>query len=186
MSEAECRRMLEMADRLEASVAEMTEFIRICASEHHAAIIEDAQVERMRAHVQAIADHLSRHQGGETNDAGKRHWDALTDLLVERRRQIVEDRLDIHKSDTSVSAELARAAACYALHAADDSHGSPFQHWPWHPQQWKPEVNDPYHTLVKAGALILAALERLLRQRDPIDGDTAFDQVLPDSANQLA
>jgi len=35
--------------------------------------------------------------------------------------------------------------------------------WPWHPLQWKPTPKDRVRELVKAGALIVAEIERLQR-----------------------
>jgi hypothetical protein len=61
---------------------------------------------------------------------------------------------------------MARAAACYAISASSE----PDDHiaavivdttWPWAPEWWKPTHGR--RDLVKAGALILAELERLDR-----------------------
>ncbi|HGY1466842.1 TPA: hypothetical protein ACNVLA_003754 [Klebsiella aerogenes] len=97
---------------------------------------------------------------------------AGTDVLAERQRQITAEGWTPERDDQYKNAELAFAASCYAFHAAAaswdleddgipyDSHPVPKQ-WPWGPTWWKP--TDPRRDLVKAGALILAEIERLDR-----------------------
>jgi len=41
--------------------------------------------------------------------------------------------------------------------------------WPWHPVQWKPST-DPERNLVKAGALIAAEIDRILRAQNGSGG----------------
>ncbi|MCY1305083.1 hypothetical protein D9M70_548660 [compost metagenome] len=87
--------------------------------------------------------------------------DAARDVLVERKRQVeVEGWTQAH-DDIHGSHELAEAAACYAMASA----GKPFEYfqltWPWETHWYK--HSDPRRMLVKAGALILAEIERLER-----------------------
>ena len=99
---------------------------------------------------------------------------AWLDVMGERVRQIaVEGWDDIH-DDCNDKAELAQAAACYALSGtpADEAvfiHGrwnDPRDlFWPWDRSWWKP--TDRRRDLVKAGALILAEIERLDRAARP-------------------
>lgn len=89
---------------------------------------------------------------------------AARDVLAERRRQIeVEGWIPEH-DDRWVNGELADAAAGYAHHAAlTDSLRRiciPMT-WPWGRDWWKPA--DRRRNLVKAGALILAEIDRLDR-----------------------
>ena len=92
---------------------------------------------------------------------------AVHDVLAERRRQIeVEDWTPAH-DDKHKSGELARAGACYALFGSNNDnwrygwHGQPPVSWPWEVRWWKPK--DRRRDLVRAGALILAEIERLDR-----------------------
>lgn len=95
---------------------------------------------------------------------------AARDVLAERQRQVsVEGWDDIH-DDCNDKSELAQAAACYALSGtpADEAvfiHGrwkDPRDlFWPWDRAWWKP--TNRRRDLVKAGALILAEIERLDR-----------------------
>jgi hypothetical protein len=90
--------------------------------------------------------------------------DAAQDVLAERQRQIEAEGWTAQHDDEHDHGEMSRAAACYAL-------GTPrvgqepnvVTLWPWWPQWWKPKDNRS--NLVRAGALILAEIERLDRAR---------------------
>jgi hypothetical protein len=77
-----------------------------------------------------------------------------SDLLRERDRQINIEGWTAKHDDEHDGGELARAAACYAS-------GHPAR-WPWPLAWWKPK--DKRRNLVKAGALIIAEIERLDRK----------------------
>lgn len=85
---------------------------------------------------------------------------AWLEVMGERIRQVaVEGWMPEHDNG-----ELARAAGCYAWIAAQsDGLRDVFITWPaeWTPEWWKP--TDRRRDLVKAGALILAEIERLDR-----------------------
>lgn len=90
--------------------------------------------------------------------------DAWRDVLAERRRQIEAEGWTPAHDDAHDKREMARAAACYALTwtlSPTDSKYVPHKFWPWSLDWWKP--SDPRRNLVKAGALILAEIERLDR-----------------------
>lgn len=89
---------------------------------------------------------------------------AAQDVLAERRRQIEAEGWTPEHDDQHETGELARAAACYALVAGgmNPRADTLFVAWPWHPAWWKP-TDEPRRNLVKAGALILAEIERLDR-----------------------
>lgn len=81
-------------------------------------------------------------------------------IAAERERQIdVEGRDELHDSE-HIFGEIARAAACYAF---PPEIGSRTEHWPWEWHNWKPTPDDRIRELVKAGALIVAEIERLQR-----------------------
>jgi hypothetical protein len=86
--------------------------------------------------------------------------DAARDVLAERKRQIEAECWTPQHDDEHGNGEMAKAAACYAL----GSQGWPqrgVNFWPWDASWWKPASNR--RNLVKAGALILAEIERLDR-----------------------
>jgi hypothetical protein len=97
---------------------------------------------------------------------------AERDVLAERRRQVEVEGWTPDHDDAHSAGELARAAACYALfanstqpmftvdHETHVSAGHPI-YWPWATSWWKP--TDRRRNLVKAGALIIAEIDRLDR-----------------------
>lgn len=93
-------------------------------------------------------------------------------IAAERQRQISEEGWTA-EHDKGHVAQLAMAAACYALAGADDADGlrytqknatEPPDPWPWELREWKP-TGDAVRDLVKAGALIAAAIDSELAER---------------------
>lgn len=89
------------------------------------------------------------------------------DIVAERRRQIIEEGWTAEKDDTYNSCgELARAAACYAMSACHLGAyrwpaGLIRELWPFADHWWKPKGDR--EDLVRAGALIIAEIDRLDR-----------------------
>lgn len=98
-------------------------------------------------------------------------------ILNERVRQLRVEGYSPEHDDKHDSEELVEAAACYAVVASATARGSsarewpahmfdglssPCVEWPWAEQYWKPS-DDPIRNLEKAGALIAAEIERLVR-----------------------
>jgi hypothetical protein len=87
---------------------------------------------------------------------------ALGDLAAERQRQISAEGWSIEHDDASTSCELAAAAATYALCLKPEQlEVCGATAWPWPAHWWKPTTYR--QNLVKAGALILAEIERIDR-----------------------
>lgn len=104
---------------------------------------------------------------------------AAKDVLAERQRQIEEERWTPEHDDQHVGGQLAVAAASYAFASAAPGvfpHGEPPKIWPWAPEWWKPSP-DPRRNLEKAGALILAEIER----RDRRIEQRAIESSAPDN-----
>ncbi len=78
----------------------------------------------------------------------------IEDIAAERARQIEAEGWTPNCDDEYRNGELARAAASYALHAAFFRDAAEHE---W----WKPK--DRRRDLVRAGALIVAEIERLDR-----------------------
>lgn len=80
---------------------------------------------------------------------------ALEAIQAERARQLSEEGWSVEHDDRHSHGEIARAAAAYA--AGDSSL------WPWEPRGVKLS-SDRLRDLAKAGALIVAEMERLMRE----------------------
>lgn len=93
--------------------------------------------------------------------AGDALTDAARDVLAERQRQISAEGWTPEHDDNNTAEQLALAAVCYALPQGDYTIPEPPEFWPWDVAWWKP--GDRRRELVKAGALILAEIERLDR-----------------------
>lgn len=85
---------------------------------------------------------------------------AALDVLAERRRQVEQEGWHPDQDDDYEDGQLSMAAACYAMQGNSSNYGPPTD-WPWDREWWKP--SDDRRNLVKAGALILADIERLDR-----------------------
>lgn len=87
----------------------------------------------------------------------------------ERQRQIEKEGWDSEHDDDHEYGILAKAGALYAMEAYKLqmhecqrlSHEAP-DGWPWDEDWWKPSPN-PIRNLIKAGALIAAEIDRLIR-----------------------
>lgn len=84
-------------------------------------------------------------------------------IAAERRRQISVEGWTPEHDDAHADGSLPLAAACYAV-AAENYYGlrQPPPLWPWARKWWKPA--DRIRNLEKAGALIAAEIDRLLRK----------------------
>ncbi|HGN1668907.1 hypothetical protein ACV33Y_10915 [Pseudomonas aeruginosa] len=91
---------------------------------------------------------------------------AWLDVQAERRRQVEAEGWTPEHDDQHSHGQMARAAACYALagsSAPNDETAALLVSlaWPWDEQWWKPST--ARRDLIKAGALVLAEIERLDR-----------------------
>lgn len=93
---------------------------------------------------------------------------AASDVLAERQRQISEEGWTAEHDDAHANGEMADAAAFYAAttvifrEVRSSSQRLMTHVWPWDAAWWKPK--DRRCDLVRAGALILAEIERLDRK----------------------
>ncbi|AMM23203.1 hypothetical protein [Variovorax sp. PAMC 28711] len=107
-----------------------------------------------------LCRHLYRSQAtpptGETQAVPS---DAARDVLAERQRQIMSEGWTPEHDDAHDGGTLAVAAAYYALNDVSHTYGS--VSWPW-ASEWLKDKG-PRRNLVRAGALIIAEIERLDR-----------------------
>lgn len=108
-----------------------------------------------------------------TNLPANARPDGLDLIRAERTRQIEQEGYTTaHDEDFARynPYALSLAAASYALPAfarkvwTDDGQPTPGT-WPWNEEHWKPTPDDRIRELTKAGALILAELDRLITQQ---------------------
>ena len=92
---------------------------------------------------------------------------ALSLIAAERVRQVSVEGWTPDHDDNHGDGELAAAAASYAwpdlLTRGTDIPAA----WPWADEWWKPTPDDRIREMVKAGALIVAEIERLQRLTGP-------------------
>lgn len=91
-------------------------------------------------------------------------WLGADLILAERRRQM--EVWSAEHDDKHQDGELAQAAFCYLSSYALDLEDRKMmpEGWPWEAEWWKPS-DDMMRDLVKAGALIAAEIDRILRRR---------------------
>lgn len=115
-------------------------------------------------------------------------------IMEERWRQVKVHCWSDKRDDTYVNDELAYAAACYALpresrikllNQGNETIYLREMLWPWAEQWWKPDesnkgsVDGRIEELAKAGALIAAELDRLLRivDKEEVQGLTSLSKI---------
>ena len=93
---------------------------------------------------------------------GVRPPDGAELITIERARQIEEEGWSANHDDLQMRGQLSRAAACYIF-----ARNPEFieKYWPFLEGWWKPS-DDGIRNLIKAGALIAAEIDRLLRLKE--------------------
>ena len=86
---------------------------------------------------------------------------AVQSVIAERQRHQSAEGWTPEHDDQYSKSQLLWASSCYVLNAIHPFNRIPFD-WPWTPEWWK--RTNPRRDLVKAGALILAEIERIDRQ----------------------
>ena len=95
------------------------------------------------------------------SETAKGMSEALALIAAERERQVSKEGWTEAHDDEHTDGCLAHAAGGYAL--ADRYRGEVPRHWPFDEENWKPTPDDRVRELVKAGALIVAEIERIRR-----------------------
>ncbi|WP_374221855.1 hypothetical protein [Klebsiella variicola] len=125
-----------------------------------------------------ITDHCEELQARIAELESRTVTAAAAAVLAERKRQVAAEGWTPGHDDEYEHGELADAAGCYALSSElFDCAGEPPRPWPWPDEWWTP--TNRRRDLVKAGALILAEIERLDRaagikvEADSLDADVS-------------
>lgn len=110
------------------------------------------KIDQLEQVTKSLADHMLGHLSPES----------IRGVVEERIRQVLGEGRSGDNDDLYDLGQLASAAGCYAMHTLAYPAGDPPPNWPWQAQYWKPSA-DRRRNLQKAGALILAELDRLDR-----------------------
>lgn len=106
----------------------------------------------------------------------------VLDIALERRRQVETEGWAEGHDDHHDMGELALAGAAYAAHAASRFASADWLRrsintlWPWSKSWFKPR--DARHDLVRAGALIVAEIDRLDRRSQAVPSVVAPEPAL--------
>ena len=94
--------------------------------------------------------------------------DGIARIAAERKRQTEVEGWTTEHDAEHVDGSLATAASIYAMPPRNrlirGDGGAPLG-WPWAYSWWKPTPKDRVRELEKAGALIAAEIDRILRER---------------------
>lgn len=114
-------------------------------------------------------DELRRQVKGQLADQERRRRQDPTSAMPngadliwrERKRQVSAEGWSREHDAQHMHGEMVDAARAYLI--APRFADRPPTYWPWDRQYWKPCPDDRMRELVKAGALIAAEIDRLLR-----------------------
>lgn len=88
-------------------------------------------------------------------------------IAEERRRQVEEEGWDAKHDAQHSPGDLSYVARCYTSVYIHENTPLP-EGWPWNVEYWKPS-DDKIKNLVRAGALIAAEIDLLLRRKKHLD-----------------
>lgn len=145
--EAKCAKMAAENTSLKQSEKEFNDFCREEFSEWEDDVTETPATDAFLAEVLA--------------QVVKSPSNAVQSVIAERQRHQSAEGWTPEHDDQYSKSQLLWASSCYVLNAIHPFNRIPFD-WPWTPEWWKP--TNPRRDLVKAGALILAEIERIDRQ----------------------
>ncbi|HFD3344553.1 ead/Ea22-like family protein [Klebsiella pneumoniae] len=145
------------------------EFIALANPANVSALVEALEKAKgmetyWKTQCRGITDHCEELQARIAQLESRTVTAAAADVLAERKRQVMTEGWTPEHDDQHVNFEMAIAGGLYAISAVDSHHklrNSAPSAWPWDRKWWKPD--GPRRDLVKAGALILAEIERLDR-----------------------
>ncbi|HFE9043726.1 TPA: hypothetical protein ACGATJ_006506, partial [Pseudomonas aeruginosa] len=147
-----CVKASEDSAQAQHSVPEITGIGR--DAEHPRAVVLYLRNEPRDEDMRAIQSFL-RAMAAPAQHSVPKAW---LDVQAERRRQVEAEGWTPEHDDLYCAAELPRAAAAYILNGANDEAPAI---WPFSAKWWKPR--DARENYMRAGALILAEIERLDR-----------------------
>lgn len=164
---AECSdRLSELEARCAALAAELqsVKAMNDCLSEELRGYESDGAFEGPKMHLLWWQCETPNHDAflAEVRAQGvKSLSNAVQSVISERQRQQSVEGWTPEHDDQYGESQLLWASSCYVLNTIQPFNRIPMD-WPWAPEWWKP--TNPRRDLVKAGALIMAEIERIDRQ----------------------
>lgn len=160
---------VDSGDFTQAQTDRNGEFIALANPANILALVEALEKAKgmetyWKTQCRGITDHCEELQARIAQLESRTVTAAAADVLAERKRQVTTEGWTPEHDDQHVNFEMAIAGGLYAISAVDSHHklrNSAPSAWPWDRKWWKPD--GPRRDLVKAGALILAEIERLDR-----------------------
>ncbi|ECD3895810.1 ead/Ea22-like family protein [Salmonella enterica subsp. enterica serovar Gloucester] len=156
--------VLALLDELEKAQRQIVNFQQSCENDPRIHEIID-----LKERIAELDQRLIEYAGIATREArrvaeleARAVYPAILDVMAERQRQQSVEGWTPEHDDEHCNGELAMAAVCYIndTGAVNRNGGKPWG-WPWDASWWKPDTRR--RNLVKAGALILAEIERIDR-----------------------
>ena len=141
--------MLELLDELE-SEKNMREAAEKRIAEHN---FENRLLANADRDIKALRQRIAELEARAFNPA-------ILDVIAERQRQQSVEGWTPENDDQYGKSQLLWASSCYLLNTIQPFNRIPMD-WPWDSSWWKP--TNSRRDLVKAGALILAEIERIDR-----------------------
>lgn len=107
---------------------------------------------------------------------------AIELVIAERKRQIEKEGWSIEHDDNHTRHELACAGAYYAVPQIVRNHldDSLIHLWPWEEEAFKPTPGNRLRELTKATSLLIAEMERIIREKNKWGEGRTFKVLVGD------
>ncbi|HCU0191115.1 TPA: ead/Ea22-like family protein, partial [Citrobacter koseri] len=157
------RYVLALLDELEAAVYHEAAYSLVEENEELKRKLEAAEqrnaelVHNHRVHAARLIDERGQLKQRIAELEARAFNPAILDVIAERQRQKAVEGWTSEHDDKYGKSQLLWASSCYLLNTIQPFNRIPMD-WPWDSSWWKPTT--PRRDLVKAGALILAEIER--------------------------
>ncbi|MAO64286.1 MAG: hypothetical protein CL666_04745 [Balneola sp.] len=108
---------------------------------------------------------------------------AIELVIAERKRQIEKEGWSIEHDDNHTRHELACAGAYYAVPQIVRNHldDSLIHLWPWEEEAFKPTPGNRLRELTKATSLLIAEMERIIREKNKWGEGRTFKVLVGDT-----
>lgn len=120
--------------------------------------------EMVEEHLAPIKNHLIEMESLLAHDLFVTAGPGAEHIARERLRQVQAEGYSSTHDDNHDNGELVRAAIAYLTCDGPNYDGDKW--WPWYDDSFKPDPTDPLHNLIRAGALIAAEIDRLIRAQN--------------------